>query len=75
MQNYQDSDWKDLVSLWKFYNLHIIQIIRNIDKTKLGNKWTDYEGNVVTLNDMIASYLWHLRLHTNEIDDIINNRV
>jgi len=28
IQNYQDSDWNDLVNLWKFYNLHIIHVIK-----------------------------------------------
>lgn len=73
IQHYQDSDWADLVGLWKSYNLHIIHIIKNIDKSKLSNKWTDFEGNVVTLENMIDGYLWHLQLHTKEIEEIINS--
>ncbi|MBB4036711.1 hypothetical protein GGR21_002617 [Dysgonomonas hofstadii] len=73
LQHYQDMNWSDLVNLWKFYNLHIVHIIRNIDKSKLDNKWTDFEGNTVTLGNMIDGYLSHLQLHTKEIEEIINS--
>lgn len=71
IQNYQDADWNNLVSLWKFYNLHIIQVIRNVDTSKLDNTWTDFEGNQVSLQDMINGYLSHLHLHISEIEEII----
>lgn len=74
IQNYQDADWNNLVSLWKFCNLHIIHIIKNLDVSKLNNKWADYEGNVVTMGDMINGYLSHLHLHTGEIEDILKNK-
>jgi len=73
IQHYQDSDWNGLVHLWKYYNLHIVYIIKNVDASKLNNKWTDFEGNVSTLEDMIKGYWWHLKLHTIEIEEIINS--
>ncbi len=74
IQNYQDFEWSNLISLWKFCNLHIIHVIENIDISKLGNVWTDYEGNKVTLADMVSGYLSHLQLHTGEIEDILKNK-
>ena len=71
IQNYQDADWNNLVSLWKFYNLHIVQVIRNVDVSKLNNTWTDFEGNQVSLQDMVNGYLGHLHLHISEIEEII----
>lgn len=71
IQNYQGFEWNNLVSLWKFCNLHIVHVIKNVDTSKLGNVWTDYEGNKVTLADMVAGYLSHLQLHTGEIEDIL----
>lgn len=73
IQHYQDSEWGDLIGLWKFYNLHIVHIIQTIDRSKLDNKWTDYEGNVITLKDMINGYLWHLQLHTREMEEMMNS--
>lgn len=72
IQNYQESDWTNLVSFWKCYNLHIIQIIENVDVSKLNNTWTDFEGNVVTLQEMLNGYLEHLKLHMSEIEELIN---
>ena len=74
IQNYQDFEWNNLISLWKFCNLHIVHVIKNVDVSKLGNVWTDYEGNKVTLADMIGGYLSHLQLHTREIEDILKNK-
>lgn len=74
IQNYQESDWVELVNLWKYYNLHIIQVIKNVDRSKLGNIWTDFEGNVVTLEDMINGYLGHLHLHMGEIEGLADKK-
>lgn len=73
VQDYQHADWINLVQLWKFYNLHIIQIIKVVDQTKLNNYWNDFEGNKVSLFDMIEGYLIHLNLHINEIQELIEN--
>lgn len=70
IQNYQKSDWISLVGLWKYYNLHIIQVIKNIDTSKLGNTWTDFEGNIVSLENMVNGYLGHLHLHMGEIKEL-----
>ncbi|WP_075557716.1 DinB family protein [Parabacteroides timonensis] len=71
LQDYQNADWDNLIQLWKFYNLHIIQVIRSVDQTKLDNYWCDFEGIKVTLREMIKGYLDHLHLHINEIHDLM----
>ncbi len=73
IQNYQESDWHNLIQLWKFYNLHIIQIINQVDFLALKNSWTDFEGNKVSLKEMIIGYLDHLNLHINEIKELIES--
>lgn len=73
LQDYQHEDWETLLSLWKFYNLHICQIIRSVDEKRLNYYWLDYEGNRVTLNDMILSYTSHLNLHLEQIHELIKN--
>lgn len=73
IQDYQQTNWINLVQLWKFYNLHIIQIIKAIDQTKLKNCWKDFEGNKVTLYDVINNYLLHLNLHIGEIKELIDS--
>lgn len=73
IQNYQDADWGNLVQLWKFFNLHMIYLIKSIDKSKLNNSWIDFEGNNVTLEDMIKGYPWHLNLHINDINELFQH--
>lgn len=71
LQNYQQEDWNILISLWKFYNLHVCHIIQSADETKLDNYWLDYEGNRVTLQDMIQGYTNHLCLHLGQIHELM----
>jgi predicted protein tyrosine phosphatase len=71
IQDYQHADWENLIRLWKSFNLHIIHLIEGVDKSKLNNYWTDFEGNKVTLEDMIKGYPWHLNLHMNDIKELI----
>lgn len=71
IQDYQHEDWHTLVQLWKYTNLHICQVIRSVDETKLDNYWIDYEGCRVTLDGMIRGYLGHLNLHIGQIHDLI----
>ncbi len=73
LQDYQHEDWDTLLSLWKYYNLHIFQIIRSVDETKLNNYWIDYEGCRVTLEDMIIGYTNHLNLHLEQIHELIKS--
>ena len=72
IQNYQDENWEDLVLLWKYYNRHIVQVINNINPNKLDNEWISAPNKTISLKEMVISYLNHLKLHLNEIDDIIS---
>nr|MBP7473233.1 DinB family protein [Prevotella sp.] len=72
LQDYQDEDWNELVSLWKYYNLHIVHLIKAVDNSKLDSYWCDFEGTKVTLKEMIDGYLDHLNLHIKEIHQLID---
>lgn len=71
IQNYQHAEWVDLIQLWRYYNLHIIHVINNVDKSALNNYWIDGECTAVTLENMIRGFLSHLHLHMREIQEII----
>lgn len=73
LQDYQNEDWTILIQLWKYFNLHMIQVIKSVDQSKLDNSWHDFEGTKVTLQQMIEGYLWHINLHLNEIQELIDN--
>ena len=72
LQDYQNADWDTTIQLWKFYNLHMIQVIKSVDQTKLDNSWQSFENITVTLKQMIDGYLGHIELHFNEIQELID---
>jgi hypothetical protein len=74
LQDYQHANWKDLVGLWKYYNLHIIRIMRSVNQNSLSHTWENFQGNTITLQQMIEGYIEHTHLHFNEIQELINSR-
>ncbi|MBN1509532.1 MAG: hypothetical protein JW955_21975 [Sedimentisphaerales bacterium] len=72
IQNYQDEDWGDLVQLWKYSNLHIVHVIRNVDRGKLKNEWMSALNQRISLEAMILDYPRHFLLHLGEIDELVN---
>lgn len=71
IQNYQAEDWKNMINMWKYSNLHIVHVIKNVNSSKLGNQWYYSEERLISLKDGIIDYLKHLKLHLSEIDDLI----
>lgn len=35
LQDYQNADWNISIQLWKYYNLHMIQVIKSVDHLNL----------------------------------------
>lgn len=74
LQDYDHANWQELIMLWKYYNLHLMHVIRTVRTGALDNRWRDFEGCQVTLRDMITGYLDHLNLHLVEIEELINTK-
>jgi len=74
IQDYQHEDWQNLVNLWKYSNLHLAHVIGNIDPTKLDHQWESGGDKLISLEEMVISYLGHLDLHLNEIKELIGNK-
>jgi len=70
IQNYQEEDWQNMVKLWKYSNLHVVHIIKNVNVSKLDNEWLQDKNKTVSLKDLIIDYLWHFKLHLDEIDEL-----
>ncbi len=71
IQNYQEEDWQDLIELWKYSNLHLIHIIKNVDPTKLDNLWQSSKEELVSLREGTVDYLRHFELHLDEIEELM----
>jgi hypothetical protein len=71
IQNYQQEDWKTIVGLWKYANWHIAHVIKNVDPSRLNNQWYYSEERLISLRDGVIDYLRHLKLHLDEVEDLI----
>ncbi|MBN2613888.1 MAG: DinB family protein [Bacteroidales bacterium] len=74
IQNYQEEDWNNLIGLWKYSNIHIVHVFRNIDNSKLENVWEADTGKYVSLRSGIVDYLRHFKLHLDEIEELIEGK-
>lgn len=74
IQNYQEGEWFDLVQLWKYSNIHIVHVIKNVNMETLDNEWITALNKRVSLKTMILDYLSHFRLHLSEIDELIDKK-
>ncbi len=72
IQNYQAENWEDLVQLWKYSNIHLVHVIRNVNPEKLENEWISAQNKKISLKSMILDYLRHLQLHLLEIEELLN---
>jgi hypothetical protein len=75
IQNYQEEDWENMINMWKYSNLHIVHVIKNVDASKLNHQWYYSEQRLISLKDGIIDYLRHFKLHLSEIDELINKRI
>jgi hypothetical protein len=74
IQNYQDEDWETVVKLWRYANIHLVHVIKNVDTAKLDNQWCSSPHELVSLREAIKDYLRHFQLHLNEIDELISKQ-
>jgi hypothetical protein len=74
IQNYQNEDWQTMIQLWKYSLLHFCHVIKYINSDKLENEWIAGPEKNITLRIMIVDFPRHLKLHLNEINDLINTK-
>jgi hypothetical protein len=71
IQSYQTENWADLVQLWKYSNLHIIHVMKHVNPDKLTNEWITALNQKVSLESMMLDNSRHIKLHLNEIEELI----
>ena len=74
IQNYQDEEWKNLVQLWKYTNIHIAHVIQNINTEKLDNVWISALDEKISLKAMVVDFPRHFKLHCDEINELIKKQ-
>jgi hypothetical protein len=74
IQNYQEEKWSDLIQYWKYLNMHLVHVFRNVDVSKLDNLWQSDDNKFISLRESIPYYLQHFRLHLDEIQKLIDSK-
>jgi len=67
MQNYKFEDVETLIEMWYYYNMHLINVIKNIPKEKYNREIDIKKEELVTLEWLANDYLRHLQHHLNQI--------
>ena len=73
IQGYQEEEWPLIVRLWTCSNLHLAHVIGRVNADALDKVWISALGEQITLAAMIADYPRHLRLHLDEIEDLLQD--
>lgn len=74
IQNYQNEDWQAMIQLWKYSLFHFCHVIKNVNDDRLDNEWISGQDKYITLRTMILDFPRHLKLHLNEINELISNK-
>ena len=67
VQRYQNLPWSEIIELWRMYNRHLAQIIRNVDADALKHTWKAPEGQTVDLEFIMRDYVVHMKHHLDQI--------
>jgi len=46
-------------------------IIKEVDKSKLGNYWRKSDGDKITLKDLIIDYVRHIKEHIKHFEETL----
>ena len=71
IQDYKNENWAVLVGLWKYSNIHIVHVIQHVNPDKLNNEWITALNMKVSLKSMIQNYTGHIKLHLNDIEQLL----
>ena len=72
IQNHQNMQFSDLLNLFVYFNMLMVNIISNIDESSLNNKWHvawDENSSFITLENLIIHYISHLEYHLNHFKE------
>jgi DinB family protein len=78
VQQYENASWKQLIDLWRAYNLHLLHVMSCVPKDRLTNRCTQHslqtiafetvsEKEPVTLEYLMKDYVVHLKHHLGQI--------
>lgn len=67
LQRYQDRPWREIIELWRAYNVQLASLIRDVNAAALLNVWRKPDGQELNLEFIMRDYVVHLRHHLEQI--------
>jgi DinB superfamily len=67
LQRYQDRPWREIIELWRAYNVQLASLIRDVNAAALQNVWRKPDGQELNLEFIMRDYVVHLRHHLEQI--------
>ena len=74
IQHYQEVPWDDLLTLWRYFNLHLARVIRTVNEKCIDHIWVMDEDTSITLGDLMVDYLRHLKDHLQQISERLDSK-
>jgi hypothetical protein len=66
LNRYQQTPWREIITLWSAYNRHLATVIESLDEAALGHVWHAPDGDL-TLEFIASDYVRHLKHHLKQI--------
>jgi hypothetical protein len=66
LNRYQQTPWREIITLWSAYNRHLATVIESLDDGALGHVWHAPDGDL-TLEFIATDYVRHLKHHLKQI--------
>jgi hypothetical protein len=70
IQQYNSREWKELLSFWRLYNLHLAHIIGNMDEASLQDSITIGANEPTTIGHIALDYVGHIQHHLLQIEQM-----
>lgn len=67
LNHYAEIDSKQIISLWKFYNKHLLEIMKRIQNEKLQKECKSTDDEIYTIEFLMNDYVEHLEYHLHQI--------
>ncbi len=71
IQKYQEASWEELLSMWRYFNLHLARIIRVVNSDCVEHLWIVNKNDAVSLGHLMTDYLRHLKEHLQQVEENI----
>jgi hypothetical protein len=83
-QHYQDADFKELLALWRGYNLHLARVMELMPAAERKKSYIRHNfdqvafrpmpaGTPATLDWFMEDYVEHLKHHLKQIDSLLRD--